>query len=122
MNHGYTISVYGNFQGKTKNLGEVIGSNTDSEKAIPEILSKNPDIVMIDLLMPVKDGITVVKEVRNINAGIEFFIIKPNNVIEIENVIKSVIEKRKLRSMLDGIKSVIDIPEDKTSTTKNNTK
>ncbi|MGP1570478.1 MAG: hypothetical protein ACTTH0_06110 [Eubacteriales bacterium] len=77
---------------------------------------------MIDLLMPVKDGITVVKEVRNINAGIEFFIIKPNNVIEIENVIKSVIEKRKLRSMLDGIKSVIDIPEDKTSTTKNNTK
>ncbi len=119
---------------ETKNLGEVIGSNTDSEKAVSEILSKNPDIVIVDLLMPVKDGITVVNEVRAVNpdisfimvsqvvdknmisdaygAGIEFFITKPNNVIEIENVIKRVIEKRNLESVLKGIKSVIGTPED----------
>lgn len=120
---------------KTKNLGEVIGHNTDSEKAVPEILSKNPDIVILDLLMPKKDGITVVKEVLEINpdirfimisqvvdkniisdaydAGIEFFITKPNNVIEIENVIKRVSEKRNLENVLNGIKSVIGTPKDK---------
>lgn len=117
---------------ETKNLGEVIGSNTDSEKAVSEIISKNPDIVIVDLLMPVKDGITVVNEVRAINpnisfimvsqvvdkhmisdaynAGIEFFITKPNNVIEIENVIRRVIEKKQMESVLQGIKSVIGTP------------
>lgn len=118
---------------ETRDLGEVIGSNTDSEKAVPEILAKNPDIVIIDLLMPVKDGITVVKEIRESNpdisfimvsqvvdknmisdaysAGIEFFITKPNNVIEIENVIKRVCEKKQLASVLKDIKSVIGDPE-----------
>ena len=127
---------------ETKNLGEIIGSNTDSEIAVHEILSKKPDIVIIDLLMPVKDGITVVKEVLEVNpdisfvmvsqvvdkhmisdaydAGIEFFITKPNNVIEIEKVITSVIEKRKLRSMLNGIKSVIEIPNDTPKSGKTN--
>ena len=127
---------------ETKNLGEIIGSNTDSEIAVHEILSKKPDIVIIDLLMPVKDGITVVKEVLEVNpdisfvmvsqvvdkhmisdaydAGIEFFITKPNNVIEIEKVITSVIEKRKLRSMLNGIKSVIEIPSDTPKSGKTN--
>lgn len=117
---------------ETKNLGEVIGSNTDSEKAVSEIISKNPDIVIVDLLMPVKDGITVVNEVRAINpnisfimvsqvvdkhmiseaysAGIEFFITKPNNVIEIENVIKRVVEKKQMETVLQGIKSVIGAP------------
>ena len=91
---------------ETRNLGEVIGTNTDVDKAIPEILEQNPDIVLVDLLMPKKDGISVVREIRELNkeisfimvsqvadkkmiqdayeAGIEFFITKPNNRIEIE--------------------------------------
>ncbi|MBQ4649062.1 MAG: DNA-binding domain-containing protein [Firmicutes bacterium] len=118
---------------ESKNLGEIIGSSTSSEKAITEILAKAPDIVLVDLLMPVKDGITVVKEIRQVNpdisfimvsqvvdknmisdaynAGIEFFITKPNNRIEIENVIKRVIEKRQMASVLSGIRSVIGTPE-----------
>ncbi len=111
------------------NLGEVVGTNTDVDKAISEILSKNPDIVLVDLLMPKKDGISVVKEIRDINpdisfimvsqvadkkmiaeayqAGIEFFITKPNNRIEIEKVINNVIEKRKMSEMLKGIQTVM---------------
>ncbi len=114
---------------ESMNLGEVIGSSTDSEKGIAEILAKQPDIVIIDLLMPKKDGITVVKEIREINpnisfimvsqvvdkkmisdaynAGIEFFITKPNNRIEIEKVIRNVIEKREMEIVLKGIRSVI---------------
>ena len=114
---------------ESRKLGEVVGSNTDVEKAIPEILAKNPDIVLVDLLMPKKDGITVVKELREINpdisfimvsqvadkkmiqdayeAGIEFFITKPNNRIEIEKVINNVIEKRQMAEVLKGIRSVM---------------
>ena len=114
---------------ESKNLGEVIGTQTSSEKAVPEILSKNPDIVVLDLLMPVKDGISVVHEVKEINpdidfimvsqvvdksmisdaynAGVEFYITKPNNYIEIESVIRKVVEKRQMKTVLTGIRSMM---------------
>ena len=117
---------------ESSNLGEIIGTNTNSEKGVAEILAKKPDIVLVDLLMPVKDGITVVNEVRAINpdisfimvsqvvdknmisdaynAGIEFFITKPNNRIEIENVIRRVIEKKQMETVLSGIRSVMGQP------------
>ncbi len=114
---------------ESNDMGEIIGTQTDPEIAIPEILSKKPDIVLIDLLMPGKDGISVVKEIRSAvpdisfvmvsqvvekgmieaayEAGIEFFITKPNNRIEIEKVIHNVIEKRQMAQVLKGIRSVI---------------
>ena len=114
---------------ESRNLGEVIGSQTDSEKGLSEILALNPDIVLIDLLMPKKDGISVVNEIKEINqsidfvmisqvidkamisdayrAGIEFYISKPNDVVEIENVLRRVIEKREMATMLSGIRSVM---------------
>lgn len=119
---------------ESKKLGEVIGTATSSEKAVSEILSKCPDIAIVDLLMPIKDGIKVVSEVREVNpdisfimlsqvvdknmiadaykAGIEYFITKPNNVIEIENVINRVIEKRQMTTMLNGIRSFITPPKE----------
>ena len=117
---------------ESSNLGEIIGTNTNSERGVAEILAKKPDIVLVDLLMPVKDGITVVNEVREVNpdisfimvsqvvdknmisdaynAGIEFFITKPNNRIEIENVIKRVIKKKQMETVLSGIRSVMGQP------------
>ncbi|MBR3212223.1 MAG: DNA-binding domain-containing protein [Firmicutes bacterium] len=114
---------------ESKDLGEVVGTATDPEKAIPEILVKAPDIVLVDLLMLKKDGISVVREIRDqnpdisfimvsqvadknmisdaYNAGIEFFITKPNNRIEIEKVIRNVIEKRRMAEALKGIRAVI---------------
>lgn len=114
---------------ETADLGEVVGTSTDSEKAVSDILAKNPDIVLVDLLMPKKDGITVVNEISKVNnsisfimvsqvadkamieeayhSGIEFFITKPNNRIEIEKVIKNVIEKRNMASALEGIRNLM---------------
>lgn len=114
---------------ETADLGEVVGTSTDSEKAVSDILAKNPDIVLVDLLMPKKDGITVVNEISKVNnsisfimvsqvadkamieeayhSGIEFFITKPNNRIEIEKVINNVIEKRKMASALEGIRNLM---------------
>ena len=110
-------------------LGTVLGTNTDPEKAIQEILDLSPDIVLIDLLMPKMDGISVVKKIHPVNpdinfimisqvvdkpliqdayeAGIEFYITKPNNVIEIKQVINNIIEKRKMAQALAGIRNIM---------------
>ena len=126
---------------EANDLGEIIGTQTGPEKAIPEILSRKPDIVLIDLLMPGKDGISVVEEIRAAapdisfvmisqvvekgmiesayEAGVEFFITKPNNRIEIEKVIHNVIEKRQMAQVLKGIRSVIgEDATEKTDTVK----
>lgn len=114
---------------ETNNLGEVIGGNTNAIRGEEEIILKRPDIVLIDLLMPEKDGISIVKDVLAVagdisfimisqvvdkemisdayNAGIEFFITKPNNIIEVANVIKRVIEKREMAKVISGIRSVV---------------
>lgn len=111
-----------------KNLGEVIGYSLSGEEGIKEILSKRPNIVIVDLLMPCKNGIEVVKAVKNIktdikfvmisqvsskdmiakayNQGIEFFINKPINIIEVENVINNVKEKIEMHATLNSIKGM----------------
>ena len=120
---------------QTKKLGVLIGSNTDAIKGKAEILEKHPDIVLIDLLMPNLDGITIVRDVLAVlpdisfivfsqvtdkdmiadayKAGVEFYITKPNNVIECETVIRKVIEQRQLKSVLSSIRSVMDKPAEK---------
>ena len=114
-----------------KNLGDVIGYSTDAETAEKEIISMNPDIVLVDLLMPVKDGTTIVHNVKEVcpnisfimisqvsdkgmiasayNEGIEFFISKPINIIEVENVIGKVTEKIVMTNMLGGIRQMFQV-------------
>lgn len=95
-------------------LGEVIGYSTDSVESINDIISKKPNIVLVDMLMPQMDGATLVGEIKALNpsikfimisqittknliskaynAGIEFFINKPINKIEVTNVIKKLLD------------------------------
>ncbi|MFR7989173.1 MAG: DNA-binding domain-containing protein [Anaerovoracaceae bacterium] len=118
-----------------KKLGEVIGFSTDAETAIAEIIAKMPDIVLVDLLMPVKDGITIVKEIRPLcpkvhfimisqvsnkdmiseayNAGIEFFIQKPINIIEVERVIQRVSRQVEMENTLSGLRTLLGESEEK---------
>lgn len=111
-----------------KNLGEVIGSSQDGDNAINGILMSNPEIVLVDLLMPKLDGNSLIREIKAIkpkinfimisqvsdhdlvaesyNSGVEFFISKPINIIEVEKVIKKVSEKIELENMLNDIQQV----------------
>lgn len=111
------------------NLGDVIGHSHDGDKALKEILMYNPDIVLIDLLMPKLDGNTVVKEMKLIKptinfimisqvsdheliaesykSGIEFFISKPLNKIEVEKVINKVAEKIIMERTLNDIRKAV---------------
>lgn len=95
-----------------KSLGDIVGFSYDGDTAVEDIANVRPDIVLVDYLMPNKDGCSVVKSVKErfsdihfiaisqvsdkdmisdlYQAGVDFYIQKPLNIIEIENVIASV--------------------------------
>lgn len=110
-------------------IGEVIGIATDPEVALKEIILEEPDIVLVDYLMPQKDGISLIRQIREVKPkidfimisqvsdkemigeaykeGIQFFITKPVNIIEVISVLKNVNEKVELENTLGGIRDMI---------------
>jgi two-component system response regulator YcbB len=110
-------------------LGEVVGEAEDGEEAEKKIAALRPDIALIDLLLPGKDGIEVIRTLRQRNIkthfimisqvedqgmissayknGIEFFVHKPINAIETVNVVSKVEEIISLRATFDIIKSTV---------------
>ena len=86
------------------NLGTICGDSSNGVPDLEHILAMNPDLILIDLLMPGKDGIQVVRELKSRScqakfimisqvsakemiakaylAGVDFFISKPINLIE----------------------------------------
>ncbi|WP_130808173.1 response regulator [Senegalia massiliensis] len=110
------------------NLANVIGFSTSSDIAIEEIKKYRPDIVMVDLLMPNIDGIQLVDRIKKLNLemkfimvsqvnskdmiseaynkGVDFFIIKPLNIVEIKKVMNNLIESINMKRTLKNIKNV----------------
>lgn len=122
-------------------LGEVCGTSGGEPADIEDIVARNPDVVLVDFLMPEKDGIQVVRELRErgcrarcimisqvaakeligkaYDAGIEFFISKPINIIEVKSVIRNVENQIKNEKTLTNIKKmfmaeIADMPKEKT--------
>jgi two-component system response regulator YcbB len=114
---------------KKNNLGKVICELGSGEHAAQEIIFYNPDIVLIDLLLPIVDGIEVIKVAKEqgykgkfimisqveeeslvskaYENGIVFFISKPINSIETINVIKGMCHNIELEDSLALIKNAI---------------
>lgn len=114
---------------ETRGLGDVIGCQTDPEKAVDEIIAIYPDIVIVDLLMSKMDGIALVSKVKEVRpeiafvmisrvsdkemieaaykAGVEFFINKPINVIEVQRVLSNIVEKIQMNSLVSNIKGML---------------
>lgn len=113
---------------KDRELGNLLGSANDGIKGLMEIQNLKPDIVLLDLLMPGKDGISLVKEAKSMypdmqfimisqvtskdmvgksyESGIEYFISKPINAIEVERVIHKVQDKLSMNRKLNQIQSL----------------
>ncbi len=111
------------------NLGKVVSELNSGEHAVEEILFFNPDIVLIDYLLPVKDGTLIAKEAiekgykgkfimisqvedepmisNAYNTGIMFFISKPINFIEVVNVLKNVAANIELEKSMSKIKDLL---------------
>ena len=115
------------------NLGVICG-DTDGEPAdIQAVLAIDPDIVLVDLLMPGKDGIQVTRELKEAGcrakfimlsqvsdkemvakaytAGVEFFVQKPINLIEVRQVISNVRHQIENERTLKAIQQVFAIRE-----------
>ena len=115
---------------RTRDLGTVSGFTTDPKTAMEEILEDSPEIVLVDLLMEGIDGITLVQKIREKNnsiafvmiskvtdkgmvqraytAGIEFFINKPVNIVEVERVLANVSEKVRMQQLMGNIRQMVD--------------
>ncbi|MEW8994162.1 DNA-binding domain-containing protein [Clostridium sp.] len=114
-----------------RQLGKVVEICTNPIEGEKQILKINPEIVLVDLLMPLRDGITVVNHCKKnfvkskfimisqvvtkdiigkaYENGVEFYINKPINAIEVENVIKKVSDKIKVEQKLSKIEEVFNI-------------
>ncbi len=112
-----------------KNLGTVVGYSHNGQNAYEEIIKEIPDIALVDYLMPKMDGSTLVRLLKKYDLdiryimisqvcdsemisdvymeGIEFFIHKPVNVVEVERVIKSLSEKIMLTRKFDTLRGLI---------------
>lgn len=113
---------------QTRNLGEICGLCSSPIDALEDLKYIKPDIVMVDLLMPGMDGITFVgqakaqypdigyimlSQVSNkdmissaYESGVEFFIQKPINAIEVENVLTRVIQSITMKRALSSMQNI----------------
>ncbi|MFF2754522.1 response regulator [Psychrobacillus sp. NPDC058041] len=111
-------------------LGVVIGEAENGESCLLPILKMHPDVVLIDLLMPVMDGIETIEHLRNegyegqfimisqivnktmvgeaYEKGVEFFIHKPINRMEVQSVLKKVTEQFRLKDSLQSIRESLE--------------
>lgn len=109
-------------------LGDICGYSLSGANCIDEIRALTPDIVLVDLLLPDKDGISIVKEITSVNnnikfimisqvsskkligkaydSGVDFYINKPININEVKTVIKNVSETIKYKSTLQNIQAM----------------
>ena len=113
---------------RDRGLGEIAGTAENGVDALTDLTLINPDIVIVDLLMPEIDGITFVKRARShapnltfimlsqvaskdmiadaYSAGIEFYIHKPINSIEVESILRKVSESLTARRTLQQVQTI----------------
>lgn len=113
---------------RNRGLGEICGTSLNAAESLEDLAHVNADIVIVDLLMPEMDGITFVKLAKErykhlafimlsqvsskdmissaYEAGVEFFIQKPLNSIEIESVINKVMQQVSMKRTLHKMQSL----------------
>lgn len=115
---------------KDKELGIIVGKEYDGERGLEKIKLTIPDIVLIDLLMPGKDGLSIVKELKKdypsiefimisqvssknmvekaYKDGVEYYIYKPINAIEVEAIIRKVVERIEINRTISKIQEMFN--------------
>lgn len=107
-------------------LGLVVGEAESGMESISPILTTEPDVVLIDFLMPALDGLETIEQLKHkgfegqfimisqvVNKemigeayikGIEFFIHKPINRVEVQSILTKTAERFRLKESLLAIK------------------
>lgn len=111
---------------KEEELGYVAGEAENGVKSLAPILSTQPDVVLIDFLMPELDGIETMEQLKKqgyrgqfimisqvvnkemvgdaYEKGVEFFIHKPINRVEVRSILKKTKENYQLQQSLQLIR------------------
>ncbi|KXH80650.1 response regulator [Sporosarcina sp. HYO08] len=126
-----------------ENLGFVVGEAENGVKAISLVLSTQPDVVLIDFLMPALDGIETMERLKGqgykgqfimisqivnkemvgeaYEKGVEFFIHKPINRMEVRSILAKTGENHRLQQSLQTIRDSLaqigtgtDVPKRRT--------
>lgn len=106
-------------------LGTVVAECGDGLKAEAILIEYSPDVALVDLLLPGQDGVELIRKLKEnglatscimisestsqpmitkaYQIGIDFYIHKPINVLEIVSVIGKVEESRRLRQVMSLI-------------------
>lgn len=114
-----------------RELGIVCGTSVSTEDALEDLPILKPDIVVVDLLMPQMDGIRFIKTIRSAlpdtafimlsqvdskdmisaayEAGVEFYIQKPLNAVEVESVIRKVTERISMQRKLTMVQNLFGV-------------
>ncbi|GEC90825.1 response regulator [Brevibacillus brevis] len=111
-------------------LGEVCGEAEDGSQIDHDFLNwKQVDILLIDLLMPNRDGIETVRQLRRFTGkivmisqieakemiaeayatGIEYYVTKPVNRLEVISVLQKVRERILLQQSIEGIQRSLSV-------------
>ena len=110
---------------ESQQLGTVCGDSGGTCPTIEAILATRPDIILLDFLMPLRDGVETTRALRAAGccakcimisqvsskemiaaayaAGINFFISKPINVIEVRSVITNAVSQLENERKLSDI-------------------
>lgn len=110
-------------------LGKVVTDLSSGHHAVDEILFYQPDVVLIDYLLPVMDGVAIMESAMSegyrgkfimisqvedepmiskaYTAGVVFFIGKPVNRIEVLNVLRNVIHSIELERSVSLIQNAL---------------
>ncbi|MBA1435125.1 DNA-binding domain-containing protein [Bombilactobacillus bombi] len=108
----------------------VVATTYNAQTALKDLSLLNVDIALVDLLIPKMTGIELVEKIKKqkptlrfimisqvrdsdlraqaYQAGIEFFIDKPINVIEVKTVIEKVIQNIKMATKINNIQSLVN--------------
>jgi len=110
---------------KDRELGSYVGNSKNGVDALEDIVDIEPDVVIVDLLMPDMDGITLISKIKEkfnhiqcimisqvtekimiekaYDVGVEFYISKPINAKEVESVIRNVTNNYQMKKTFDNI-------------------
>lgn len=61
---------------------EVIDEASDGEECLSRIIQSNPDVLLLDINMPKKNGVEVLQEIKNRQIGVKVLILTVHNEVE----------------------------------------
>jgi|LGOV01.1.fsa_nt_gb two-component system response regulator YcbB len=114
-------------------LGTVVGYTTKPLESIRDIEILKPQVVIVDYMMPTIDGPSLIEKLEKIlsgtyfimlskvsdkemiaeaySKGIEYYINKPINIVEVSHILKNLYEKMQLQEKLKQIHQIFNMTD-----------